>query len=756
MTHRPADKVAIIAVHGVGQQQPGETAQQISDMLGRVGLQSGSPFHFESFTESKLTIPVEHVWPLEKPGTVFTPDVGFSADAITKLDASDDLLRYQTTSFHSTVTSGGKSSNVSVFELYWNDLSHAPSSFAKFFAEMYQVFFHLASIGRKTVRFAADTSVLAGKSGRWLRFVRWCHELMQLLLPTSIPILNLFLLASALPIAVLAIPSSLHSPFAFALAFFGTALWLSLRLVRTRLGVWGIALSIMAAFAVSVVVYTWRENATALLMIAILAFGFRMAVLGSRALLTRYRPTLARNGPLAAFAITFLLLCYGMPWSILTTSARWDDAVLTAAAFSVYGNFGLLQRVWAAMFILSLPIIFSPLIQRFCRCAENEPIIRALQTGRLGILLSANLFFLTTSILWAVLLDLASPILLSVVHINIEMPLDLMHLAITKPIYSNSIYDVSYLLYDLTVGKGANAYLALLLAALLIVIVGVFPSAMSEGKLPPDPTIKHVRGMAGWLNGAFASFKLAERLLIIAWFMLAVGYVTQLPCSICDSTWVPYLGLMLAGSVPALLLGRRMLPRGLGQVLDIVLDVSNWLKERPFGINPRGRVLVRYLSLLKYLSASGYKKIIVVAHSQGTVVTADCLRLLEQSKNIRSSVFGNSLPTIEFVTAGSPLRQLYRERFPHQYGWAVSKTGGPDISNFAGVQHWINNYRSGDYVGRTLWNEPDPDKMNPVTAPYPATPVPQNDDICVGAGAHLHYFDGSTVVVGTVVAKLIL
>lgn len=440
-----------------------------------------------------------------------------------------------------------------------------------------------------------------------------------------------------------------------------------------------------------------------------------------------------------------------MPWASFLSDIHAGNAIIAAAAFSIYGNFGLLQLAWAVVFLLSIPIIISPLIQRTCGGHENESNIRALQTGRLGVLLSANLFFVTTSILWAALLKLAKPLFDA--NIRIETPVGLLYPQIADVSGSHTLIEFSDSLYKLTVGNEANAYLLVLLAAILMVVVGIFPSAMSERKLPKS-TIIITRGMACWLNGAFSSFKLAEWMLISAWLILALGY-SSFSCDVSmGSSWVTVLGLLLAGSIPTLILGRKMLPGGFSQVLDIVLDISNWLKERPFSLNPRGRILVRYLSLLKFLSESGYQKVVVVAHSQGTVITADCLRLLEQSHAIRQSVFGESQPRIELVTLGSPLRQLYRERFPHQYDWVV-KHNGPDIPIHAGAHQWVNCFRSGDYVGRTLWCEPEPDKMYPEVKPHTSTPYPCGD-ICVGAGAHLHYFDGSQSVVGKVVLELIL
>ncbi|MFZ1545577.1 MAG: hypothetical protein WAT12_00500, partial [Candidatus Nitrotoga sp.] len=352
------------------------------------------------------------------------------------------------------------------------------------------------------------------------------------------------------------------------------------------------------------------------------------------------------------------------------------------------------------------------------------------------------------------LLELAIPILCEVSYVSIDIPIRLLYSEGANVAGNHSLLEFSGSLYQLTLGNSTNAFLGLVLAALLVVVIGVFPSAMSEVKLPVEQTVNRTRGMASWLNGAITSLKLAEWLLIVAWVLLAIGYIFKLPY-IAGNDWVTSIGLILAGTLPAMLLGRKILPSGLSLGLDIILDVSNWMRERPFAVNPRGQIMVRYLSLLKYLSESGYNHIIVVAHSQGAVVTVDSLRLLAQFHTIRDSVFVKSKPTIELVTAGSPLRQIYREVFPHQYGWVVSKSGGPDISCLACVRHWINVYRSGDYVGRSIWSEPKPGMMNTAKEFNAATPVPQIDDICLGAGAHLHYFDGTSNVIGTVVAKLI-
>ena len=62
---------------------------------------------------------------------------------------------------------------------------------------------------------------------------------------------------------------------------------------------------------------------------------------------------------------------------------------------------------------------------------------------------------------------------------------------------------------------------------------------------------------------------------------------------------------------------------------------------------------------------------------------------------------------LSLVTVGSPLRDLYAERFPLLYRWMGARE--PVFANAApaaaalGATEWVNACRSGDYVGRFIW-----------------------------------------------------
>lgn len=72
----------------------------------------------------------------------------------------------------------------------------------------------------------------------------------------------------------------------------------------------------------------------------------------------------------------------------------------------------------------------------------------------------------------------------------------------------------------------------------------------------------------------------------------------------------------------------------------------------------------------------------------------------------------------------------------------VCRPGGPRACDL-GVQRWLNGYTTGDYVGRWLWHA---DSRRYETASRQAVRAElagsaSEIDVCLGAGAHTHYFD---------------
>ena len=236
------------------------------------------------------------------------------------------------------------------------------------------------------------------------------------------------------------------------------------------------------------------------------------------------------------------------------------------------------------------------------------------------------------------------------------------------------------------------------------------------------------------------------------------------------------IGAALAGTTVALIAfsGRlAQIARRIRPVLDVALDVDNHLRERPLGDNPRARIAARYVSLLRHvcgwrgMNGEAYDALVIVAHSQGTVITADVLRFIRTLSDlaahgkhpmdprlarIDAHAGGRKLP-IYLLTVGCPLRQLYSLRFPDLYDWARhSEVGpwnrvegkippnqviahGPDPREL-NVEQWVNAYRSGNYVGRYLWRPDLCDYRWDGGRELRSTSATGNRvEFCIGAGA---------------------
>jgi len=242
-----------------------------------------------------------------------------------------------------------------------------------------------------------------------------------------------------------------------------------------------------------------------------------------------------------------------------------------------------------------------------------------------------------------------------------------------------------------------------------------------------------------------------------------------------------------------------------GSALDVVLDVDNYLRTLPLERTPRARIAERYASLLRTVAAERdeqgrpYDAIIVVAHSLGALITGDLLRFLRREARggggdpaLAALGYGPTAdPTagpaadaapripIHLFTMGNPVRQLLCRFFPHRYRWvrdepdngarsldrlaatrAIPPGATPDPAEL-GVASWHNAYRSGDYVGRSLWLD---EWYGRTTGADDAGGYPQPihvarhalaSETCIGLGAHTHYWDRTAPDVARAIDALV-
>jgi hypothetical protein len=270
---------------------------------------------------------------------------------------------------------------------------------------------------------------------------------------------------------------------------------------------------------------------------------------------------------------------------------------------------------------------------------------------------------------------------------------------------------------------------------IVAVAVGVAPSILQELAPPRDETPgqsaeQHQRITNG-LEFFFRSANLLSLGLVVAVAasVLAVAGRLALPDT---AAWAAG-GLLVTAFVARGWLGSAR------SLLDVLLDIDNYMREHPRGAGPRVRMFERTHAVLQHLGAASggptYDAVVFVAHSQGAVIVADYLRLARQ----RGWPAGAALP-VHLMTMGSPLRQLYERCFPALYDWVGREPLRGRLEELQ-LASWTNLYRSGDYIGRALGFAPDAERMR---------------EASIGIGAHTHYWDETAPAVGEALDRRLL
>jgi hypothetical protein len=471
--------------------------------------------------------------------------------------------------------------------------------------------------------------------------------------------------------------------------------------------------------------------------------------------------------------------------------ARAEPHALVYAGFRVAEPLYLALRVCWVVLLGSSWVVFVAGLALVITRPQDGPVRRAVWTVLLALSIPSLAILFITTALWKAL-ALTTGTVGSGTYVVLHVPL--IGLATT----STSLDGFVALLVDDSIGDGLPLILLLMAAAGVVAAWALGPVVWAE-RFPP-PHNRHAEALGNWLTNGF-------RLLAIASGFVVVAYLVVLPLGAAatmdvDSPALASIGATLAAiggalnvtllfglvGVPAtslLVFANRLqsLAAGFRTPLDILLDVDNYLRMDPRTHTVRARIFARYLSLLAMLGRrdglsewrDGYDAIVIVAHSQGTVITADLFRFLHSTGRLTAL----QLPPVYLFTMGSPLRQLYGERFPDLYAWAchddgdawaagrpIPDTQSPDPAAL-GVERWVNVYRSGDYVGRWLWRAdvcadqfaaPASRTAWRVDAPIALArdASGRRAETCIGAGAHTHYWDDTAPEVAVLLDSLIV
>ncbi len=831
-------RIAVVAVHGVGDQTRHETAYSVANLL--LNLSRRDDVCYTPFTERELRIATRRVavhrdgpdrpaggavrWPafLRSPFNergrhvrrgltgqiVEPPEHGFMRDQLRDYEGEGPDATYETVRLEGARLNadGSPTAEVHLYEMYWADLSRLGTGFFRIFSELYQLLFHLGSLGRLTVDFAC----LAYKNPSWWRRFSRVQAGAVWWLTLPVPIFNLLILAVVLTPLPGNLPENYQPYVALGLpllALIVGAGFLFLRLPRLPKLLWAVPPLALAALLAFLGLASsgghkppFHERYQSLLAFEWVALA-AVLVAGLLAAYDRRRPGAGLFGVFTGGASLIFLIA--MLARVPSTHAGVTGATLRTVEI-LYAALSISWLVCDALGLLLLGVALLAVRQ----AAPDRRARQAAGTALLSLSLSATLFTLVTLALWSAMERVATRF----------MPARILYTPFFSTAATSGPTAARTFVHELITVSATPTFtagLGLLVVAVLMAVWALAPVVWAEVR-PPRGMDKSSTRLGEWLTKGLAMLVGAGMLLYgIAFLIFPAGFLYSL---VTPSSTYPQLakategvlqamGALLATSLIAFRGRLDRLALGFRPVLDTALDVDSWLREHPRDANPRARICARYASLLRYLcrwtdprDTGQYQAIIIVAHSQGTVITADLLRFLRYERDrwpadrpdpdSALAMLGQEIPVYLF-TFGSPLRQLYNTRFPHLYDWVLHRpaqnnqlehwktwqaddiipAGRAPDPDALGVKQWVNAYRSGDYVGRALWRPercdyqwlaPPEDRE---TLPWdPTVDRPQNvsrdvagrrREFCVGAGAHTHYLDVTAPEIAVELDRLI-
>ncbi|MES2626228.1 MAG: hypothetical protein V4628_13170, partial [Pseudomonadota bacterium] len=670
---------------------------------------------------------------------------------------------------------------VDIYEMYWADLSRLGTGGLLALSTLYQLFFHLSILSADIV----DQVSLSINGGRGWQFLQRMHAWMAWLMKAPSVIVQLCMLLVVVFGAGVFIPDE-QTANVMALAY----------------GIGGIVLMVLAALGwlhAQSTIGRWLKPALFLLA-AIASFGCAIASLwtvylradmfiGTCALaaglvgawLVERYSNVARGvrvtGHIAVIA-TVLMIVYQAK-RIMPNMSTIYEWMMSTGLYVFEIQLAAMLLIWAIFIVVQLvALILGLWLQRNC-----DSLVKAsMHTARLSLVLSTGLFAILSLVLWSVISYVAGKGLNGVGY----EPL----------IFADGYWPSADFFLDERVRGLGSFFTPLVTASALFAIAAMIvlmPSLLEELAPRRNVDVHGVRGNASVWAGRLGDWmgnwmRRLDRFLMVlvpigaigggilflafifqefALFMNGLDSYTQWLASWLDyfqgETLVAAGKWLAGGALTIAALGSRFTQTfgRLRVVIDAVLDVDNYFADPPNKQPPRARIFSRYVSLLGYLRDNNYSRIVIVSHSQGTVISAELLRYLHEKH--RTQEFVNTIP-VSLVTVGSPLRDLYAKRFPLLYKWMGSHdagfaTAGPRAADL-GVSEWVNACRSGDYVGRFIWTPTsDTARFRVATVDHTGSVEASREgdrtEFCLGAGAHTHYFSNDAIALAVEIDRLI-
>jgi hypothetical protein len=805
------ERVAVVAVHGIADQRAGQTVREIARLLCHGD--AGEPRYVRAEMHEVL-VPVARLEPggaasptptlaasdgeisRQRPGT---PSGFYQAQRSARLGAAartrvcdlgvalnDYLLgRLELTEreslYESTRISLRRRANdrpVDIFELYWADLSQLGSGGWRALSALYQLFFHLGTLAADIVD-QVSLSVGGGAGWRLLqRLYAWLAWLMRgpaALVQLSMLLLVLFGLMGLVGAEQLGkVLAALYAAGAVGLTALAALAWLRGPSPAMRWTALLMLLTAALACGAAVIVALTADPGVPAMYFA--GSAVVIATLGVW-LVERYA-RITHGVRLFGHLLvggTVIELCVAGRALVpdVSTQAEW---MLTAALNVGEWLLAALLLVWAAYVVVQTAALVLGL---WLGGGTDAAARQSLNTSRLLIVGSTALFAVLSLVLWSMIGYIFGQRLTEFYYL---------------PVIFGGTYRSGAIFIDDRI-RTVGAFFTPMVLALTVLasttLVVMIPSLLEELRPSTNVDALGPRGEAvvwaerlgrwlggglRWLKGTFAVVVTPGALIggvvylafVYRQFAFAPGAGGALARWVArgldyfeGETLVAAGKWLAGGAVTLAALGTRF-TETLGRLrvgIDAILDVDNYFRDPPNRRPPRARIFSRYASLLAYLRERGYARIVIVSHSQGTVVSAELLRYLHVQRRLPEIV---GTTPIALVTVGSPLRDLYAAHFPLLYGWIDSRAASfaaakPSASDIGAVE-WVNACRSGDYVGRFLWTPPGSAYRVARLGSdgrVDAERAGDRTEFCLGAGAHTHYFSNDAVALAVEIDRLI-
>lgn len=165
----------------------------------------------------------------------------------------------------------------------------------------------------------------------------------------------------------------------------------------------------------------------------------------------------------------------------------------------------------------------------------------------------------------------------------------------------------------------------------------------------------------------------------------------------------------VAIAVVAMIAGFLLIAHVIRAAVKLILDVVNHFVAPGRGFPVRRRIARRLKETIEFLlQDKDNPHLVVICHSQGTVITIDTLFGYtdhdgEWKKGLWDRDLSDRVSSLTVLTFGSPLTHIYQHYFCHVYPSFTELPRFVEISSDPKVK-WLNCYRLDDYIGTYIEN----------------------------------------------------